>query len=267
VNSATTVSAIQQDPWYRGPATGPSAALQSYIQYVGNTGVPRIPIEADYGSGTAYSHWDEGDTPGSTQQFRKFNSINCPALRLEIMTGFLNKNDYLTGLTAGALKDYGYTVNMLSPYIVHYPSALIPVSPLQRYWLSDYVQLASQPALKCQCAMLGDKQVHRLIDPVIVKTCMPNMSSMMAHHSSMSQNMCMSSMSSMTYEMHSSIMGHQSSITLPPPPPMAPMAQNNLYVSPWYYDNMPRNDLGCIWLSPYNTYPMYPTYPFYYPRL
>jgi hypothetical protein len=220
----------QNDAWYRGP-TG-SSALTNYIQYVGNPGMQRIPIENDYGAGTAFSHWDEGDTPGSSQEFRRFNNVYCPALRLELMTGFLNKNDYLTGLTAGALKDYGYTVNMLSPYIVHYPSGLIPVSPLQRYSLDEYLQLAS-PALKCQCIHEGNNVKHRIVDSSVN---------------------CMSTVMMKT----STSMMHQSTIVLPPPPPIAP---NSLHVSPWWYNNMPPEDLGCIWLSPYQTYPIY------YPRV
>lgn len=226
----------QNDPWYKGPATGTSSALTNYIQYVGNTGIQRVPIENDYGEGTALSHWDEGDSPGLTQQFRKFNNVYCPSLRLEIMTGFLNKNDYLTGLTAGALKDYGYNVNMLSPYIVHYPSGLIPVSPLQRYSLDEYVQIASQPAFKCQCLHEGNKVKHRIVDQS-VKMCMSTMSTMMLHQSTITLPML-----------------QQSSI-------MLPMARNNMHVSPWWYNNMPYEDLGCIWLSPYQTYPLY------YPRV
>lgn len=123
----------ENDPWYKGPVVGNSSALASYKENCRNSNLMRIPIEKDYGSGTAKSHWDEGNTPSSSSENRYFSTLYHPAFRLELMTGFLNKDDYLTGLTAGALKDYGYTVNMNSPYIVDYPFNLIPTVNAQSF--------------------------------------------------------------------------------------------------------------------------------------
>ena len=128
-NCLTNVA--EGNPWYRGPSTMTSAALESYKLNCMNSNLLRIPVEKDYGSGTANSHWDEGDTSSSTPEKRYFSTLYHPALRLELMTGFLNKDDYLTGLTAGALKDYGYNVNMNSPYIAGYPYSQIPTAALE----------------------------------------------------------------------------------------------------------------------------------------
>lgn len=117
---------IDNNPWYKGPSS--SAALESYKLDCKNNSLLRIPIENNYGQGTANSHWDEGNSPSSSSEKRFFSSIYHPAFKLELMTGFLNKNDYLTGLTAGALKDYGFNVNLLSPYVSQYPFQLIPTS-------------------------------------------------------------------------------------------------------------------------------------------
>lgn len=54
-------------------------------------GTDELPIEADFGPGTALSHWDEG------------------ALNNELMTGFLNLGENpLSRITAGSMKDLGY---------------------------------------------------------------------------------------------------------------------------------------------------------------
>jgi hypothetical protein len=48
-----------------------------------------------------------------------------PALPEEIMTGLAGNRFYFTKLTAGALADHGYKVNMSSSNIVPYPPGLI----------------------------------------------------------------------------------------------------------------------------------------------
>jgi hypothetical protein len=106
-------------PWYAGPIG--SSALSSYRAYYKNQNLQRIPVEYHYGAGTALSHWDEGNAPNIPNDYRYFNGIYHPAPKYEIMTGFLNKNDYMTGLTCGALKDYGYNVNLVCPYVVAHP--------------------------------------------------------------------------------------------------------------------------------------------------
>ena len=51
-----------------------------------------IPLETDFGAGTAYSHWDE-DAFGS-----------------ELMTGFIDGNNDLSYMTIASLGDLGYSV-------------------------------------------------------------------------------------------------------------------------------------------------------------
>jgi hypothetical protein len=58
-----------------------------------------IPVEADGGSGTAGSHWDEA------------------ALGNELMTGYINQTNYLSDFSVMSLGDLGYTVGNYQPYI------------------------------------------------------------------------------------------------------------------------------------------------------
>jgi len=54
-------------------------------------GTDELPIEADFGPGTAFSHWDEA------------------TLNNELMTGFLNLGENpLSRITAGSMRDLGY---------------------------------------------------------------------------------------------------------------------------------------------------------------
>lgn len=118
---------ISNNTWYKGPIN--SVALSSYRAYCKNSGLQRVPVEENYGPGTALSHWDEGSAPNIPVNYRYFNGIYHPAPIYEIMTGFLNNNEYMTGLTGGALKDYGYTVNLGCPYVVAHPYAnLMPIA-------------------------------------------------------------------------------------------------------------------------------------------
>lgn len=109
--------------WYTGPA-----AVAAYRTIVG-TAVQRIPVENSFGSGTAYSHWEEGLTGTFQKEKRMYDygtgPIYHPALPSELMTGVAGPAFYLTDVTVGALKDYGYVVNESSPNIVPYPAGLI----------------------------------------------------------------------------------------------------------------------------------------------
>lgn len=135
-------------PWYKGPPT--SSALSSYKTYCKNPALQRVPVEGNYGSGTALSHWDEGIAPNISVNYRYFNGVYHPSPKNEIMTGFLNNNEYMTGLTAGFLKDYGYTVNLGCPYIVaHPPITVMPMTPKLR--------------AKCSCMSNDGKVVHKLL--------------------------------------------------------------------------------------------------------
>jgi hypothetical protein len=123
--------------WYIGKS-GKTRAIEEYRniiikRLVDVTNINRIPVENSFGEGTAYSHWEEGkkDSSGDnyTNEYRVFNGVFYPALPNEIMTGF-SGNEYFTGLTAGALEDYGYKINWNSQYITSdYPTNLIQQLP------------------------------------------------------------------------------------------------------------------------------------------
>lgn len=119
--------------WFVGKKDQPSRAILEYGKILNNPAIDRIPVENNFGSGTAYSHWEEGVKDDFSKDYRFWEGVFHPALPNEIMTGF-SGNEYFTGLTAGALEDYGYKINWNSPYIVSYPDNLIEPLPV------DYVQ-------------------------------------------------------------------------------------------------------------------------------
>lgn len=135
---------VPNNPWYKGPV--PSAALSSYKTYSKNQALERIPVEENYGPGTALSHWDDGNTPTVPVNRRTFNGVYHPAPVNEIMTGFLGTNEYMTGLTAGLLKDYGYAVNMVCPYVVAHPYSVMPAASVR---------------VKCMC--MANESKHKLL--------------------------------------------------------------------------------------------------------
>ena len=116
--------------WYTGKngVSAGSRAIQEYGKILNNSTIDRIPVENHFGAGTAYSHWEEGVKDGFKKEYRFWEGVYHPSLPNEIMTGF-SGNEYFTGLTAGALEDYGYKINWDSPYIVAYPENLIDVLP------------------------------------------------------------------------------------------------------------------------------------------
>lgn len=78
--------------------------------------INNIPIEDNFGSGTKHKHLEEGlDLTGKQGISR--NGVIYPIFKEEIMTGFLNENNYLTKLTLGLLEDIGYNVDYSSNYI------------------------------------------------------------------------------------------------------------------------------------------------------
>jgi hypothetical protein len=113
--------------WYVGNGSE-SEAIKAYQRLVGPQ-VTRIPIENNFGSGTAYSHWEEGLRDGFVSEKRYYNngsgSVYYPALPHEILSGIAGSQYYFTSITAGALHDYGYVVNFSSPHIVPYPAHLL----------------------------------------------------------------------------------------------------------------------------------------------
>ena len=85
-----------------GLKNGPSGdyigtnALREYRTLSGNSSATSIPIEHDFGAGTANAHWDED----------RFNA--------ELMTGFIEAAGVampISRMTVGSLQDMGYTVN------------------------------------------------------------------------------------------------------------------------------------------------------------
>ena len=111
--------------WYigrNGDAVN-SVAIQAYQAITGSYSLNRIPVENSFGQGTAYSHWEEGRTDGFLSETRTYNGVSYPALPNEIMTGIAGSTFYLTEMTAGALLDYGYPVNVASDAIAPYPRA------------------------------------------------------------------------------------------------------------------------------------------------
>ena len=140
-------------PWYKGPVN--SSALSSYKTYCKSQALERIPVEGNYGAGTALTHWDDGSTPTVSVNKRSFNGVYHPAAKYEIMTGFLGSSEYMTGLTAGFLKDYGYIVNLISPYVVAHPFSLMPTANVR---------------VKCMCSESDTALVHELVveEPPIV---------------------------------------------------------------------------------------------------
>ena len=116
--------------WYTGKNSSweTSEAIKAYREVVG-THVYRIPVENSFGQGTACSHWEEGMKDGFVSEPRYYDYgsgfVFHPALPEEIMTGVAGKSFFFTKLTAGALVDHGYNVNINSPNIVPYPVSLI----------------------------------------------------------------------------------------------------------------------------------------------
>lgn len=70
--------------------TGAGATSVYESSFGGPTNTNGVPLEADFGAGTAFSHWDE-DT---------FTN--------ELMTGFINGSNIYSDMTVAALEDMGY---------------------------------------------------------------------------------------------------------------------------------------------------------------
>ena len=108
--------------WYIGrQGDANSVAIQAYQAIIGSS-ADRIPVENSFGQGTAYSHWEEGMKDGFVSEIRTYNGVSYPSLPNEIMTGIAGSTFYLTKMTAGALLDYGYPIDMASDAIGVYPS-------------------------------------------------------------------------------------------------------------------------------------------------
>ena len=80
-----------------------------------------IPLENNFGGGTANSHFEEGITNISGEITYEIpviiNGVIYPIVTNEIMTGFTNQHNYLTYMSLGILEDLGFGVNYLSSYV------------------------------------------------------------------------------------------------------------------------------------------------------
>ena len=109
--------------WYIGKEG--SLALETYKQLTGNNSIDRIPIESDGHQGSIGHHFEEGFDDMGNRQIRSYTKngqeIITPSLPYELMSTFSTEYEILSMLTVGVLKDYGYRVNLDSPYIGAYP--------------------------------------------------------------------------------------------------------------------------------------------------
>lgn len=91
-NSANTGITSATDTTYTG-----ARAVAAYNAEFGNTDA-FVPVEQDFGPGTAFSHWDEV----------LFNSHGAEFSNPELMTGFLSAPNYVSRATIGSFEDIGY---------------------------------------------------------------------------------------------------------------------------------------------------------------
>jgi len=81
------------------------------------TNILYLPLEDDFGEGTAMSHLEEGLDEDDSTERRIIGGTSYPVIVNEIMTGFLDGRNYLTPITLGLLQDIGFTVNYNSQYV------------------------------------------------------------------------------------------------------------------------------------------------------
>ena len=76
-----------------------------------------LPIENDFEAGTVRTHLEEGKDDEYKLEKRYIPEVPYPVITNEIMTGFINKHNYITPITLGILEDLGFTVNYDSIYV------------------------------------------------------------------------------------------------------------------------------------------------------
>ena len=76
-----------------------------------------LPIENDFKEGTVRTHLEEGKDDEHKPEKRYINDIHYPVITNELMTGFINRHNYITPITLGILEDLGFTVNYDSIYV------------------------------------------------------------------------------------------------------------------------------------------------------
>ena len=82
-----------------------------------NENIVYLPIENNFGEGTQRTHLEEGFDGNNKIEKRYINDVYYPVPVNELMTGFINRYNYITPITLGILEDYGYTVNYDSIYV------------------------------------------------------------------------------------------------------------------------------------------------------
>ena len=79
----------------------------------------RIPVENSLGPGSALSHFEEG-SEDRTFDYGEGPVVH-PPLTLDIISTLASEDDYIfSSITAGALADLGYAVNMNNPLLYYY---------------------------------------------------------------------------------------------------------------------------------------------------
>jgi hypothetical protein len=107
-----------------------------------------VPIEDSGDSGTIHSHIEEGiyfnvqsGVTYTIPQMRANNKgIVFPAIQKEIMSGYLDSNNYITILTLGILQDLEFTINLNSSWV--YLNS-IPLYPSVTYENSNLTTISN----------------------------------------------------------------------------------------------------------------------------
>ena len=116
---------IDNSPVYIG-----KKGTSSYIKVLNSNNINTvnlenyIPIENSFGAGTAFAHFEEGLNEDGVE-YRYINGVYYPIIVNELMTGFINTNNYLTDMCLGVLEDIGFTLNYQSEYIKNVSENLI----------------------------------------------------------------------------------------------------------------------------------------------
>lgn len=125
--------------WY----TGGKRAVEEYRKLTGRKKLEGIPVENSFGVGSENCHWEEGGTDETSLKVRGYmlysgerrfrGGVFHPALTNDIMSGFQDRSEYFSRVTAGALEDLGYGIDWRERgYIVNYPKRLAQKRHLAR---------------------------------------------------------------------------------------------------------------------------------------
>ena len=104
--------------------------IEHYKSVLGENGfdtanIYYLPIENNFGEGTQRTHLEEGFDGNNETEKRYINEVYYPVPTNEIMTGFINKYNYITPITLGILEDYGFNVDYDSIYVTSIGKKLI----------------------------------------------------------------------------------------------------------------------------------------------